>query len=106
MPTTNSVPVSTTALAASTAPRRGVAASVARIMPVPYSLVTASVPSTIAVIWANIMPQVTNDSGDSSASGSLASHAALVRADQDGESGAQQRTSQRPTRRSSAPTRT
>src|SRR5918993_1609606 len=77
VPTTKSVPVSTIALAASTDPRRGGAASVARIIPVPYSLVTTSVPSTMAVIWANIRPQVTNDSGDSSAS-LLASHAALV----------------------------
>ena len=63
MPTTNSVPLSTSALAASTEPRRGVAASVARIIPVPYSLVTTSVPSTMAVIWANIIPQVTNEPG-------------------------------------------
>ena len=43
----------------------------------PYSLVTARVPRTIAVIWANIIPQVTNEAGDSSAS-LLASHSALV----------------------------
>src|SRR3954453_24012247 len=77
VPTTKRVPLSTRAFAASTAPRRGVAASVARIIPVPYSLVTTSVPSAIAVIWANSRPQVTKDSGDSSAL-PLASHPALV----------------------------
>ena len=64
-------------MAASTSPRRGVAASVARIMPVPYSVVTTSAPRTTAVIWANIIPQVTNEPGDSSAS-PLASHSAAA----------------------------
>src|SRR3712207_1745742 len=59
VPATNSVEVSTAALAASTAPRRGVAASVARIIPVPYSLVTTSAPRTTAVTCANIIPHVT-----------------------------------------------
>src|SRR4051794_16939784 len=36
-------------------------------MPVPYSLVTTSVPRTIAVIWAIIIPQVTKEPGDSPA---------------------------------------
>src|SRR4051794_2682760 len=67
VPTTNSVEVSTRDLAATTAPRRGVADRVARIIPVPYSPVTIIAPRTTAVIWAIIIPQVTKEPGDSPA---------------------------------------
>src|SRR6478736_4253262 len=69
VPTTNSTATTSTDLLSSTRPRAGTAANVVRIMPVPYSVVTSSAPSTTAVIWAIIIPQVMNDPADSSASG-------------------------------------
>ncbi len=46
----------TIALAARTLARTGVAASVERIIPVPYSDVTTSAPMTTAEIWLKIRP--------------------------------------------------
>jgi hypothetical protein len=47
-------------LAASTCVRPGVAASVARIRPVPYSDVTTRAPMTTAEIWLKSRPWVMN----------------------------------------------
>src|SRR4051812_16529464 len=60
-PATKSTPLTTSALAATIAPRRGTAVMLARIIPVPYSLVTTNVPSASAVSWEKIRPQVRNE---------------------------------------------
>ncbi len=65
MPTTNRKPARTIALAARTLERTGVAASVARIRPVPYSDVTAREPITTAEIWLKIRPWVMYSPGGS-----------------------------------------
>src|SRR5271169_5219882 len=49
-------PASTISLAHSTGSRAGTTASVARIIPVPYSPLNASTPSTPSTSWANTMP--------------------------------------------------
>src|ERR1700685_3912653 len=49
-------PTSTITLAHSTGSRAGTTASVARIIPVPYSPLNASTPSTPSTSWANTMP--------------------------------------------------
>ena len=50
---TSVITVNTPAFAHSTGSRFGTAASVARIMPELYSLVTTSTPSTPTASWAN-----------------------------------------------------
>ena len=49
-------PASTTSFAHSTGSRDGTTASVARIIPVAYSPLNASTPSTPSTSWANTMP--------------------------------------------------
>src|SRR6266700_2739245 len=56
IPITTVVAASTSALAVSSRWRCGTAASVARIMPLPYSLVTASTPSRPTAIWDKCRP--------------------------------------------------
>src|SRR6185437_6504988 len=55
-PVTRATTVNTTPLAASTAPRRGCTVSDVRIIPVEYSDVTVSAPSTTMISWPRIRP--------------------------------------------------
>src|ERR1700729_3832785 len=54
-------PTSTITLAHSTGSRAGTAARVARIIPVPYSPLNASTPTTPTTSWANITPSRATD---------------------------------------------
>ena len=56
VPATSTRLVTTTALAARTVVRRGIAASVTRIMPVLYSPLIASTASTATTAWPRSIP--------------------------------------------------
>ena len=67
---TNVTAASTTALAASTRPRRGLAASVVRISPRRYSAVMNMTPiTTIAISPANVPARVCSDAAGAAAGG-------------------------------------
>ena len=55
-PVTRLTRKNTTPLAASTVPRRGCTVSEVRIIPVEYSEVTVSAPSTVMMSWPRIRP--------------------------------------------------
>ena len=55
-PVTRLTRVKTTPLAASSVPRRGCTVSEVRIIPVEYSEVTVSAPSTVMMSWPRIRP--------------------------------------------------
>ena len=56
IPAPSTTPVRVAALAASTAHRRGIAARVVRIMPVPYSPLMTSTASTATTAWPTWIP--------------------------------------------------